>query len=256
MSRSVAVVTGASRGIGRATAIRLARDFSAIVVVARNAETLEDTAAKVRAAGAEPLALALDLREPASADAVVKQTLDRHHRIDALINVAGAVPQTDLLAMTDAEWDDGLSLKFHGARRLTIKAWEALKNARGAIVLTSGATALAPKPALAAVATINAAIAALAKAFSERGIADGVQVNSVLPGPVVTDRRRSMLARYAAAQKLSLDEAMQHFAAEAGISRYGQPEEIADLMAFLVSPAARWMTGTAVRMDGGEAKAV
>jgi 3-oxoacyl-[acyl-carrier protein] reductase len=247
MSRSVAVVTGASRGIGRATAIRLARDFSAIVVVARNAETLEDTAAKVRAAGAEPLALALDLREPASADAVVKQTLDRHHRIDALINVAGAVPQTDLLAMTDAEWDDGLSLKFHGARRLTIKAWEALKNARGAIVLTSGATALAPKPALAAVATINAAIAALAKAFSERGIADGVQVNSVLPGPVVTDRRRSMLARYAAAQKLSLDEAMQHFAAEAGISRYGQPEEIADLMAFLVSPAARWMTGTAVR---------
>lgn len=256
MSQSVAIVTGASRGIGRATAIRLARDFSAVVVVARTAETLEDTAAKVRAEGAEPLALALDLREPAAADEVVKQTLDRHRRIDALVNVAGAVPQTDLFAMSDAEWNDGLALKFHGARRLTIKAWEALKRARGAVVLTSGATALAPKPALAAVGTINAAIAALAKAFSERGIADGVQVNSVLPGPVMTDRRRAMLSRYAASHNLGLDEAMARFAAEANISRYGQPEEIADLIAFLVSPAARWMTGTAVRMDGGEAKAI
>jgi 3-oxoacyl-[acyl-carrier protein] reductase len=109
---------------------------------------------------------------------------------------------------------------------------------------------------LAAVSTINAAIAALAKAFSERGIADGVQVNSVLPGPVMTDRRRSMLSRYAASHNLSLDEAMARFAAEANISRYGQPEEIADCIAFLVSPAARWMTGTAVRMDGGEAKAI
>jgi NAD(P)-dependent dehydrogenase (short-subunit alcohol dehydrogenase family) len=256
MSQSVAIVTGASRGIGRATAIRLARDFSAVVVVARSTEILQDTAAKVRAEGAEPLALALDLQEPASAEVVVKQTLDRYRRIDALINVAGAVPQTDLFAMTDAEWNDGLALKFHGARRLTIKAWEALKSARGAVVLTSGATALAPKPALAAVATINAAIAALAKAFSERGIVDGVQVNSVLPGPVMTDRRRTMLSRYAASQNLSLDDAMPRFAAEAGISRYGQPEEIADLMAFLVSPAARWMTGAAVRMDGGEAKAI
>jgi 3-oxoacyl-[acyl-carrier protein] reductase len=256
VTRTVAIVTGASRGIGRATAIRLARDFAAVVVVARNAETLADSASKIRAEGAAPLALALDLREPAAADEVVKQTLDRYGRIDALINVAGAVPQTDLFAMTDTEWNDGLALKFHGARRLTIKAWEALKRARGAVVLTSGATALAPKPALAAVATINAAIAAVAKAFSERGIADGVQVNSVLPGPVLTDRRRTMLSRYAASQKLSLDDAMPRFAAEAGISRYGQPEEIADLIAFLVSPAARWMTGTAVRMDGGEAKAI
>ncbi len=256
MNQSIAIVTGASRGIGRATAIRLARDFSAVVVVARSSETLQDTVSRVQAAGAESLALAIDLREAASADAVVKQTLDRYGRIDALVNVAGAVPQTDLFAMTDAEWNDGLSLKFHGARRLTIRAWDALKIARGAVVLTSGATALAPKAALAAVGTINAAITALAKAFSERGVADGVQVNSVLPGPVMTDRRRSMLSGYAASRGLSLDDAMQRYVVEAGMSRYGQPEEIADLMAFLVSPAAHWMTGTAVRMDGGEVKAI
>ena len=123
MTRSVAIVTEASRGIGRATAIRLARDFSTVVAVARTAETLADTAAKIHTQGAEPLRLALDLRESASAGEVVKQTLDRYGRIDALINVAGAVPQTDLFAMTDAEWNDGLALKFHGARRLIINAW-------------------------------------------------------------------------------------------------------------------------------------
>ena len=256
MSGPVAIVTGASRGIGRATALRLAQDFAGVVIVARTAETLQEAAAIIKERGAEPLALDLDLREPGSADAVVKGALDRFGRIDALVNIAGAVPQTDLLAMSDAEWNDGLSLKFHGARRLTLRAWEALKSARGAVVLTSGATALAPKAALAAVATINAAITALAKAFSERGIADGVQVNSVLPGPVMTDRRRTMLSKYAASKGLSLDAAMQRFATEAGISRYGAPEEIADLMAFLVSPAARWMTGAAVRMDGGEATAI
>jgi len=111
------------------------------------------------------------LREPASAELVVKQTLDRYGRIDALINVAGAVLQTDLFAMIDAEWNDGLSLKFHDARRLTINAWEALKSARGAVVLTSGATALAPKAALAAVGTINAAIAVRSeKAFASQAV--------------------------------------------------------------------------------------
>jgi NAD(P)-dependent dehydrogenase (short-subunit alcohol dehydrogenase family) len=256
VSGATAIVTGASRGIGRATAIRLANDFAHVAIVARTADALRDTARQIADRGAEPLRLACDLREAEAAKAVVATTLERFGRLDALVNIAGAVPQTDLFAMSDEEWNDGLALKFHGARRLTLQAWDALKTSRGAVVLTSGASALAPKAALAAVGTINAAISALAKAFSERGIADGVQVNSVLPGPVMTDRRRTMLAKYAAAHDLSPDDAKVHFAKESGISRYGQPEEIAELIAFLVSPAARWLTGSAVRMDGGEASAI
>jgi len=256
MNAATAIVTGAGRGIGRAAAIRLARDFGRVIIVARTIDALEDTAARIREAGAEPLVVAEDLRRPEAAARIVALTLEKFGRIDALVNVAGAVAPTDLFAMSDAEWDDGYALKFHGARRLTIQAWDALKQSRGAVVLTSGASALAPKAAAAAIGTINAAINALAKAFSERGVADGVQVNSVLPGPVLTDRRLAMLNKYAEARGLALEEGMRRFASEAGISRLGQPEEVADLIAFLVSPAARWMTGSAIRMDGGEASAI
>lgn len=255
-TKSVAIVTGASQGIGRATALRLARDFSAIVLVARDKEKLEETAANVRSAGAEAMICNLDLREPLSAGTVVKGTLDRFGSIDALLNIAGAVAQIDLFEMTDAQWDDGMALKFHGARRMTILAWEALAKSKGSVVFMSGSAALDPKPAFAAVAAINAAITALAKAFAEQGIKDGVQVNSIVPGPVMTGRRRSFMEKWAPAHYMSVEEAMNEFPKQAGISRYGRPEEIADLLAFLVSPAAKWMTGTSVRMDGGEIKSI
>ena len=251
---TVAVVTGASSGIGRATALRLAQDFSAVVLVARDRSALEDVATAVQFEGSDALVHALDLREPRSAQMVVEGALARYGRIDALLNIAGAVPQTHLFEMTDAQWDDGMVLKLHGARRLTMRAWDALKAARGSVVLMSGSAALAPTPANAAVAAINAAITALAKAFAERGITDGVQVNSVLPGTVLTDRRRMFFEAWAPAHDMTVEEATKAFPARVGIERFGTPEEIADLMAYLVSPNARWMTGSSVRMDGGEVK--
>ena len=245
-TKSVAVVTGASQGTGRATALRLARDFSVVVLVARNKESLEKTAIEVRSLGAEAMVYAVDLRE----------ALKRFGRIDALLNIAGAVPQIDLFQMTDAQWDDGMALKLHGARRLTIQAWDALKASKGSVVLMSGNAALDPRPGSAAVASINAAINALAKAFAEQGIKDGVQVNSVSPGAVMTGRRRSFFENWAPAHNLSVEDAIQKFPEKAGITRFGTPEEIADLMSYLLSPAAKWMTGASVRMDGGEIKGI
>jgi NAD(P)-dependent dehydrogenase (short-subunit alcohol dehydrogenase family) len=256
MSDRIAIVTGASQGIGQATAIRLARDFSGLVLVARNRANLAETAREAEAAGARTLVVDADLAEPAAAQAVVDRALAAFGRIDALLNIAGAVPQIDLFEMTDRQWEDGMALKLHGARRLTVAAWPALKQAKGSVVLMSGNSAVFPKAAYAAVGTINAAISALAKAFSDRGIEDGVQVNSVLPGPVMTGRRRSYLEHWAPLHGMTVAEATARFPKEAGIARYGEPEEIAELMAFLVSPAAHWMTGATLRMDGGEVKSV
>jgi 3-oxoacyl-[acyl-carrier protein] reductase len=253
---TVAIVTGASQGIGRATAVRLARDFAGLALVARNRANLESTAEAVRAAGARALVIEADLAQQAAAQLVVDKTLAGLGGLNALLNIAGAVPQIDLFEMTEAQWETGLALKLHGARRLTCVAWPALKQSRGSVVLMSGNSAIFPKAPYAAVGTINAAIVALAKAFADRGIDDGVQVNSVLPGPVMTGRRQSYLEHWAPLHGMTVAEAVARFPKEAGIARYGTPEEIAELLAFLVSPAAQWLTGSALRMDGGEVKSV
>lgn len=226
------------------------------MLVAKDKDNLDAAATEVRSLGAEAMVFALDLRQPQSAKAIVEGTLERFGRIDALLNIAGAVPQIDLFQMTDAQWDDGMALKLNGARRLTIKAWDALKASNRSVVFMSGSAAFDPKPGYAAVATINAAINALAKAFAEQGIKDGVQVNSISPGAVMTGRRQSFFEKWAPAYNFTVDEAIKKFPEQAGITRLGKPEEIADLMAYLVSPAAKWMTGSSVRMDGGEIKGI
>jgi 3-oxoacyl-[acyl-carrier protein] reductase len=256
VNKTVAIVTGASSGIGRATALRLSRDFPRLVLAARGAQRLAEVAQQVQANGAQALVIEADLSIPLAAQEVILRTLERFERIDALVNVAGAVAGMDVFQMSDEQWDNGMALKFHGARRLTLHAWDALRASNGAVVFISGNAADIPKAAAAAVGAINAAIEVLAKAFAERGLQDGVQVNSVSPGAVMTERRLSMLLRAAGAKSISLDEAKQQFLAQAGISRFGQAEEVADAIAYAVSPAARWMTGTVLRIDGGEVKSV
>jgi 3-oxoacyl-[acyl-carrier protein] reductase len=256
MSTSVAIVTGASSGIGRATAVRLARDFGRIVLVAQRPEALASAASEVRAAGAFALVIEQDLSLASAPDAVVGTTLQAFGRIDALVNIAGAVPGADVFEMTDAQWDEGTALKFHGARRLTLRAWDAIKASKGSVVFISGNAAENPKASQAGIAAINAAIEALAKAFSERGIVDGVQVNTVSPGAVMTGRRLGLLEKAAEARGIGLDAMKAQFVKSVGIERFGEPGEIADLIAFVVSPGAKWMTGTVLRMDGGEVKSI
>jgi 3-oxoacyl-[acyl-carrier protein] reductase len=124
MSKSVAIVTGSSSGIGKAAAIRLSSDFSAVVLAARGAVELDEVAGQVRANGAEPLTIDLDLMAPTAAETVVNQTLAKFGRIDALLNIAGAAPGIDLFQMTDEQWNVGMELKLHGARRLSIDGGE------------------------------------------------------------------------------------------------------------------------------------
>jgi 3-oxoacyl-[acyl-carrier protein] reductase len=256
MNNSIAIVTGASAGIGAATAVRLAKDFTGLVLVARRQDELAATAEAVTQAGAIPLVIAADLRQPSAVDETITETLKKFKRIDAVVNIAGAVPQIHLFEMTDEQWNDGAEMKLHGARRLTIKAWPYLKETRGSVIFMSGNSAQDPKPGFAAVATINAAIVALAKAFAEQGIPDGIQVNSVLPGPVMSNRRIGFLQKWSAAHHLTMEAAQSKFLIDAQIERYGQPEEIAALMAFLLSPGAKWLTGAALRIDGGEVKTI
>lgn len=251
--KRVAIVTGASQGIGRETAISLSKKFSTIVLVARNQDGLQETA---NAISLESFLIPVDLREKDAAGQVVSLTLQKFGRIDAVVNIAGAVPQVNLLDTTDEQWDDGFALKLHGARRLTVAAWPALKKNGGSVIFISGNSAELPKAPFAAVATVNAAIVALSKAFADQGYEDGIQVNCVLPGAVMTNRRKNYLKKWSAEHGIAYDDAVKQFPKQARIPRYGEAEEIASLIEYILSPEAQWMTGSAIRMDGGEVKTV
>ncbi len=172
------------------------------------------TAKAVEDQGAKALILDIDLAEMTAAKIVVDKTLSAFGRIDALLNIAGAVPQIDLFEMTDEQWDGGMALKLHGARRLTIEAWNALMKAKGSVVFTSGNSAIFPKAPYAAVGTINAAIAALAKAFSDRGISDGRTGQQRLARSGHDGAgRRSYLEHWAPLHNMTVAEAMETLSA-------------------------------------------
>jgi 3-oxoacyl-[acyl-carrier protein] reductase len=256
MPNKVAIISGASQGIGRAVAIKLVDVYSSLVLVARDEKELRHTANLVSEAAptAKILILALDLLVPDAAEQVVSAALNTYGQIDAVINVAGAVAQLDPFKMTESQWDEAFGLKLHGARRLTVRAWDSLKATKGSVIFMSGNSAVTPKIGFAAVATVNAAIVAFSKAMAQQGIEDGIQVNAILPGPVLTNRRYNYLKRWAELHSTTPEKALEIFPSEAGIERFGKPEEIAGLIAFLLTPEANWMRGSAIIMDGGEIK--
>jgi 3-oxoacyl-[acyl-carrier protein] reductase len=258
MSQKTVIITGASQGIGRATSIKLASDFSSLILVARKEDELQQTAKIISDSNksVEILIIAIDLLQKDASDHVVSRTLEEFGRIDAIVNIAGAVPQLDLFTMTESQWDDGFGLKLHAARRLTVRAWDSLKKTNGSVIFMSGNSALTPKIGFAAVATVNAAIVAFSKAMADQGIQDGIQVNTVLPGAVLTDRRYSYLKRWAEIHQTTEEEALKQFPSKAGISRFGKPEEIAGLISFMLSNEGQWLRGSAITMDGGEIKSI
>jgi len=248
----VAIVTGASRGIGRAIALRLARSGASVVLTARDETALDAVAREIDAA----VRLALDLRLPESPQQLVDYTLGTFGRIDILINNAGATKRGEFLALTDEDWADGFALKFFGAMRLTRNAWPYLKAQSGSVAHIAGIGGRTPGREFAIGGSVNAALLSFTKALADLGIADGVQVNAINPGAVRTDRLHGRLARIAEEGSIDLAAAERKFVEASGITRVGEPEDIAELVAYLVSPAGRFIHGSLIDIDGGQTKTV
>lgn len=252
----VAIVTGASRGIGRAIALRLARDSASVVLAARDAQALDRTVREIQSAGGQAASIALDLRLPDSPSRLVNFTMESWGRIDVIVNNAGATKRGKFLVLTDDDWTDGFALKFFGAVRLTRAAWPHLKAQSGSVVHISGIGGRTPGREFAIGGSVNAALLSFTKALADLGIADGVQVNAINPGAVRTDRLRGRLARIAEDAAVDLVTAERKFIQESGITRVGEPEDVADLVAYLVSPAGRFIHGSLIDIDGGQTKTI
>jgi 3-oxoacyl-[acyl-carrier protein] reductase len=251
-----AIVTGASRGIGKAIALRLAAEGAQVVLCARDGNLLEQVAAEIERAGGRALALAVDLREMDAAKRVLEFSIGNYARIDIVLNNAGATKRGEFLELTDEDWADGFGLKFFGAMRLTREAWPHLKKQAGSVVNISGVGGRMPGPQFTIGGSVNAALLSFTKAMADVGIRDGVQVNAINPGSIRTDRFRRMLETSAAQQGVDVETAERKLIESARTTRIGEPEDIAALVAFVVSPEGRFLQGALIDMDGGATKVI
>lgn len=248
LANKVAIVTGASRGIGKAIVEMLSAEGMKVTLVARSQADLESVA---KSLPNESLVQAIDLREPDSANQVVAATIERFGRLDLLVNNAGATKRGDFLALTDAEWTDGFALKFYGAMRLSRAAWTHLQAVNGTIINIIGVGGRTGSAEFTIGGAVNAALMNLTKALADRGIRDGVRVNAINPGTIATERLQIRIRNYAREKEISLEEAATRMPREMNIARFGDPVEIARAVAFLASPEAAYIQGTVLDVDGG-----
>jgi len=244
----IAIVTGASRGIGRAIAAELSAEGARVVVAARSQAELESLAASLPN---DALVHAVDLREPEAPAALVAATLARFGRVDALVNNAGATVRGDFLELSDAQWQDGFALKFYAAMRCTRAAWPWLQASDGAVVNIVGVGGRTGSAEFAIGGAVNAALLNLTKALADLGQRDGVRVNALNPGSIATERLRTRVASVAKSEGVDEDAAAQSMARKLGVARFGKPGEVAAAVAFLLSARAAYLQGAVIDIDGG-----
>jgi NAD(P)-dependent dehydrogenase (short-subunit alcohol dehydrogenase family) len=241
-----AVVTGASRGIGRAIALRMARDGARVVLCARDRNALEEAVREVERAGGSAIAQSLDLRLPDSARLLVDASLAAFGAIDVLVNNAGATKRGEFADLSEEDWTDGFALKFFGAVRITRTAWPHLKRQAGSVVNIAGVGGRTPGAQFTIGGSVNAALLSFTKAMADVGIRDGIQVNAINPGFIRTGRLARRLAT----------TSEEDLIREANITRIGEPEDVANLVSFVVSPVGRFLQGSLIDIDGSQTKTI
>ena len=247
----VALITGASQGIGLAIARRLADEGMAIALCARSAERLNSLANEIATGGGQALAYPADLREPDAPAAFASAARSQFGRIDVVVNNAGATRRGDFLTLGEADWADGYALKFFGAVRLCRAVWPDLMATHGNIINIAGVGGRTGSAEFTIGGSVNAALLNLTKCLADRGVTDHVRVNAINPGYIRTDRLALRIQRLAAEKGISEKSAAEQIAQGVGIHRFGLPEEIAAMVAFLAGAPAAYCQGAIIDIDGG-----
>jgi 3-oxoacyl-[acyl-carrier protein] reductase len=254
----VALVTGASRGIGRAVALALAREGAQVAICARKTGDLDAAAARIReATGVQALGVPGDLSTLAGVEAAVAAARDRFGRIDILVNNAGAIRGGDFLAIPDQQWSQDWSLKLLGYIRMARAVFPLMQaQGGGRICNIVGAAARNPTPAYLTGGAANAALINFTKGLADLGAPSKILVTAVSPAATATERWNDMIHERATATGRTVDELQAEAARAYALGRIATPEDVADLVAFLVSARASFLTGVCVTVDGGATRGV
>ncbi len=257
LNGKVALITGASRGIGAAIASELAREGMHVCLVARDKTKLREVAGNLtNTTQTQVQTLAADLRDPTEPARVVADAIARFGRLDLLVNNAGATKRADFFTLSDEDWQDGFALKFHGYVRMTRAAWPHLRQAGGSIVNIAGIGSRAGSAEFTIGGSVNVALLNFTKAMADIGVKDGVRVNAINPGLIETDRFTRNVERVMRERGISRDASLTFLLRSHGTTRVGQPEEIGQFVAYLASPRADFMQGAIVDIDGGANRAL
>jgi NAD(P)-dependent dehydrogenase (short-subunit alcohol dehydrogenase family) len=253
-----ALVSGASAGIGAAVARRLAAEGARVMMCARDADRVTETAQRIKGeTGSDVHGMRADCTRDADVRSLVEATVARFGGVDILVNSLAGPKTADFFDLTDQDWIDGLNLKLLGQIRCARAVFPHMaKRKWGRIVNVIGTHGHQPHGYLMSAGVVNAGLMNFTKALAELGAPHGILVNAINPGPIETQRMQYVLQAKSSQFNISAVEARRQWEEGTLLKRFGTPEEIAAGVAFLASEVASYITGTYLDIDGGQTKGV
>ena len=248
----VAMVAGASRGLGFAVAEALAREGAIVSMSSSNQASIDEAAGKLIGGGAKVLGAAVDVRNADHIAAWTGQTIERFGGVDLLFTNSGGPPAGSALSFDDAAWQNAVDLLLFSTLRMIRAVVPSMKQrGGGAILVSTSSSVKEPIPNLALSNVIRAAVSSLAKTLSLELAGDHIRVNQLIPGRIDTVRVRQLDEIAGKRQGISAEQAKTKSVGMIPLGRYGEPPEFGTVGAFLLSDAAAYMTGATVQVDGG-----
>jgi 3-oxoacyl-[acyl-carrier protein] reductase len=253
----VAMVGGASRGLGYAVAEALAREGAIVSISSTTQTSIEDAGARIAAMGADVLAMPVDVRNGAQIAAWGEKTIERFGGVDLLFTNAGGPPSGAAVSFDDAAWQNAIDLLLFSTLRMVRVAVPAMKRrGGGSILMSTSASVKEPIPNLGLSTVLRASVSALSKTLALELAADKIRVNQIIPGRIDTDRVKQLDEIAGKKQGITAEQAKTKSMGTIPMGRYGDAAEYGRVAAFLLSDAAAYMTGSTVQVDGGLIRSV
>ena len=249
----VALVAGASQGMGKATALGFAREGAKVAICARGEAALKEAAEMIRKqTGGEVLAITADMAKPEDIKKFIDQSAAHFGRIDIIVNNAGGPPPGEFMKFTDEDWNNAYNLSFMSTMRMTREAVPHMRKVgAGRVINITSYSVKEPITGLVLSNAVRSAVIGLAKTLSRELARDNILINNICPGRIDTERAQKLNKARADRVGRPVEEINKEMAAEVPLGRYGTAEETADVIVFLGSERASYVTGTTIQIDGG-----